>query len=193
MTSARTDETTGEADTRPRLLDVAVTLFIRHSFAGTSLQMIADELGFTKAAIYYHFRTREQLLLAVVEPMLRQLRSIVDTAERQRTPRARAEAMLAGYAGLVATNRSIASVLTTDPSVIRVLRQQPQWREFIERPRSLLAELDPGPAGTVKATAVLTGLAGAATAAPDDIDSDTLDRHLRDIGRRTLGLRTPRP
>src|SRR6266568_6427983 len=156
MTTARTDGITGEADTRRRLLDVAVVLFIRHSFAGTSLQMIADELGFTKAAIYYHFRTREQLLIAVVEPMLRELRAIVDTAGRQRGPRARAEAMLAGYAALVAANRSIASVLTTDPSVIRVLRHQPEWRDVLERPRTLLAELDPGPSGVVRATAVLT-------------------------------------
>ena len=57
------------ADTRQRLIDVAVDLFTRHSFAGTSLQMIADEMGFTKAAIYYHFRTREELLDAVVEPI----------------------------------------------------------------------------------------------------------------------------
>ena len=57
-------------DTRTRLIDVAIELFTRHSFAGTSLQMIADGLGFTKAAIYHHFRTREQLLAAVVEPML---------------------------------------------------------------------------------------------------------------------------
>ena len=32
-------------DTRQRLIDAATALFIRHSFAGTSLQMIADELG----------------------------------------------------------------------------------------------------------------------------------------------------
>ena len=55
-------------DTRQRLIDAAIALFIRHSFAGTSLQMIADELGFTKAAIYHHFRTREQLLTAPSVP-----------------------------------------------------------------------------------------------------------------------------
>jgi len=62
-------------DTRTRLIDVAVALFTRHSFAGTSLQMIADELGFTKAAIYHHFRTREQLLAAnhSMEEMARKL------------------------------------------------------------------------------------------------------------------------
>lgn len=72
MGSPAADATTSadhaRPDTRQRLIDVAVELFIRHSYAGTSLQMIADELGFTKAAIYHHFRTREQLLDAVVSP-----------------------------------------------------------------------------------------------------------------------------
>src|ERR1700752_5075181 len=77
-------------DTRRRLIDVAIDLFTRHSYAGTSLQMIADELGFTKAAIYHHFRTREQLLAAVIEPMLDELRTVVESAETRRTPQARA-------------------------------------------------------------------------------------------------------
>ncbi|WP_040701799.1 TetR/AcrR family transcriptional regulator [Nocardia vinacea] len=181
-----------EIDSRQRLLDVAVALFIRHSFAGTSLQMIADELGFTKAAIYYHFRTREQLLLAVLQPLLQQLRSVIETAEQQRTARTRAESMLNGYAELAAASRSIAAVVTTDPSVIRVVRQQPDWREVIDRPVALLAEPNPGPDGVIAATAVLTGLAGAASGAPSDVDQETLHRQLLDIGRRILGLRRPR-
>ncbi|WP_433710448.1 TetR/AcrR family transcriptional regulator [Nocardia sp. CA-084685] len=190
MTTA--DVVAREADSRQRLIDAAVALFIRHSFAGTSLQMIADELGFTKAAIYYHFRTREQLLLAVLQPLLQQLRSVIETAEQQRTARARAESMLNGYAELVAASRSIAAVVTTDPSVIRVVREQADWREVIDRPVALLAEPTSGPAGVIAATAVLTGLAGAASSAPNNIDQQTLHQQLLDIGRRILGLRRPR-
>jgi len=76
-------------DTRQRLIDAATSLFIRHSFAGTSLQMIADELGLTKAAIYHHFRTREQLLTAVLEPIIGELRMVVEEAETLRGAHAR--------------------------------------------------------------------------------------------------------
>src|SRR6201991_524398 len=96
---------TGAPDTRKRLIEVAVELFTLHSFAGTSLQMIADELGFTKAAIYHHFRTREQLLSAVLEPMLDELREIVEGAQTRRTAHARAEHMMSGYAALAVRNR----------------------------------------------------------------------------------------
>src|SRR5262245_36549659 len=115
------------ADTRQRLIDVAVDLFTRHSFAGTSLQMIADEIGFTKAAIYYHFRTREELLAAVVEPIFEKLSGIIATAEAQRSAAARADHMLRGYAELAVANRALVSVLACDPSVTSLLNGQPHW------------------------------------------------------------------
>lgn len=56
--------------TRERILDVAAQLFAEQGYDGTSLRAIADALGFTKAALYYHFRSKEEILLALVEPML---------------------------------------------------------------------------------------------------------------------------
>jgi AcrR family transcriptional regulator len=179
-------------DTRTRLIDVAVDLFTRHSYAGTSLQMIADELGFTKAAIYHHFRTREQLLAAVLEPILDELRTVIEYAETRRTPHARAEHMLRGYAGLAVRNRGLVAVLAADPSVATVLTERAEWDDLITRQLALLADVNPGPAGEVKAAMVFAGMAGAAGPTGANLDDDVLREHLVDAGRRTLGLRTPR-
>ena len=192
MASTGADDGEYPTDTRQRLLDVAMALISQHGFAGTSLQMIADELGFTKAAIYYHFRTRDQLLIALLEPLLHKIRQVVETAERQRTARTRTEAMVRGYAEVVAGNRSLAAVMVFDPSVHRVLRVQSEWSDLIERQLALLMQLESGPAGAVKATAVFTGLAGAASAAPGGLDEGSLVEQLCDVGRRILGLRQPR-
>ena len=192
MTSAGVGEADLPVDTRQRLLDVAISLISQHGFAGTSLQMIADELGFSKAAIYYHFRTRDQLLIALMEPLLHQIRGVVEAAESQHTARTRMDAMVQGFAGVVAKNRSLAAVMVFDPSVHRVLQLQAEWGDLISRQLSLLMQLDTGPTGIVKATAVFTGLAGAATGAPTDIDDRTLVEELSDLGRRMLGLRQPR-
>jgi AcrR family transcriptional regulator len=116
-----TDVSDSRQDTRQRLITVAVDLFTRYSFAGTSLQMIADELGFTKAAIYHHFRTREQLLDAVVEPILDRLRAVIAAAEQLRGVHARADHMLNGFAELAVDNRVVA-VLAADPAVAQMLR-----------------------------------------------------------------------
>jgi AcrR family transcriptional regulator len=54
----------GEA-TRERILDVALDLFNQRGYEGTSLREIAERLGVTKAALYYHFKSKEEILLAL--------------------------------------------------------------------------------------------------------------------------------
>lgn len=189
---ARTAPKSTAIDTRQRLIDIAVRLFTRHSFAGTSLQMIADELGFTKAAVYHHFRTREELLVAVVEPLFAQLRDTIETAESLRTPSARAESMLTGFVAIAVRNRALIGVLSGDPGVIDMLRAQHDPDDLINRQIRLLADVEPGPGGLVKAAVVLAGVAGAAGPMLVALDDDALCRHLVEAGRRTLGLRTPR-
>jgi hypothetical protein len=55
-------------DTRERILEVAGELFTDHGYDVTSLREIADRLGFTKAALYYHFQSKEEILKALLEP-----------------------------------------------------------------------------------------------------------------------------
>ncbi|HEY6472635.1 MAG TPA: TetR family transcriptional regulator [Acidimicrobiales bacterium] len=57
--------TTTKADTRDRILDVALELFTEQGFDGTSLREIAERLGVTKAALYYHFESKDDILLAL--------------------------------------------------------------------------------------------------------------------------------
>ena|SRR5262245_25486136 len=59
------DSATEPATTRERILDIALDLFIRKGYAETSLREIAAELGFSKAALYYHFESKQDILLAL--------------------------------------------------------------------------------------------------------------------------------
>jgi len=188
MSFAAVNDTGWPVATRSRMLAAAMKLFSHYSFAGTSLQMIADELDLTKAAIYYHFQTREKLLLALMQPILSEIGQVVKTAERQRGARARATAMLSGYADIVARNRSLAAVTVVDPSVRSVLRSQPEWAAVIDRQLALLASGESAVSGAMNAAAVMTGLAGAASATDPTLADDALRTELIDIGRRVLGL-----
>jgi AcrR family transcriptional regulator len=49
--------------TRERILDIALDLFNEQGYDKTSLREIAERLGTTKAAIYYHFERKEDILL----------------------------------------------------------------------------------------------------------------------------------
>lgn len=175
--------------TRQRLIDVAIELFKQHSVAGTSLQMISDELGLTKSAIYHHFRTRDELLSAVMEPVVSEVSALVDAAEGHRGARARADHMLTGYAALAATNRELLPLLTGDPGVVALLRTRAEWAAVVTRQMALLAGVEPGLGGQVKAALVMSGIASAAGADYGDVDDAELRDQLIAAGRRTLGLR----
>ena len=51
--------------TRRRILDVALELFASQGYDRTSLREISERLGFSKAALYYHFRAKEDILRAL--------------------------------------------------------------------------------------------------------------------------------
>jgi AcrR family transcriptional regulator len=50
---------------RERILDVALELFNDQGYEATSLREIAERLGVTKAALYYHFKSKADILLAL--------------------------------------------------------------------------------------------------------------------------------
>jgi len=53
------------ATTRERILDVALELFTDQGFDGTSMREIAERLHISKPAIYYHFASKEEILMAL--------------------------------------------------------------------------------------------------------------------------------
>jgi AcrR family transcriptional regulator len=52
-------------DRRAELLDAAARAFMRQGFAATSLDRVSDEIGSTKGAIYYYYRSKSELFFAV--------------------------------------------------------------------------------------------------------------------------------
>lgn len=59
-----------QSDTKQRILQTARELFATKGVQQTSLQEIADRLGITKPALYYHFASREDLVRSIVTPLL---------------------------------------------------------------------------------------------------------------------------
>src|ERR1700753_4079883 len=67
-------------DTRDPILWVPFRLFATQGYANTSLREISDELGVTKAALYFHFKTKEDILSGIMRDNLDSINAITDSA-----------------------------------------------------------------------------------------------------------------
>ncbi|HEV7898413.1 MAG TPA: helix-turn-helix domain-containing protein [Planosporangium sp.] len=80
------------ADTRTRIQDVALELFTEQGYEATSLREIAERLGVTKAALYYHFKTKEDIVTSMFESRVAAMDELIAWAQAQpRTPETRRE------------------------------------------------------------------------------------------------------
>ncbi|MFE9170772.1 TetR/AcrR family transcriptional regulator [Streptomyces kebangsaanensis] len=70
-------------NTRRRILDVALELFAEQGYEKTSLREIAEHLGVTKAALYYHFRTKEEILVSLFEGLTQPVEELIEWGRRQ--------------------------------------------------------------------------------------------------------------
>ncbi|MFJ1863456.1 TetR/AcrR family transcriptional regulator [Streptomyces sp. NPDC088097] len=70
-------------NTRQRIQDVALELFAEQGYEKTSLREIAERLDVTKAALYYHFKTKEDIIISVFEDVTRPIDELIEWAQQQ--------------------------------------------------------------------------------------------------------------
>lgn len=80
-TEQRTTRQAGaKQSSREKILDVATDLFVEHGYAGTPLSAIAAQLDFTKAALYYHFKSKVDILSGILSPLLDSIDELLEQA-----------------------------------------------------------------------------------------------------------------
>lgn len=105
------------ADTRERILNAALLLFIERGYAGTSVSDLAGRLGITKAAIYYHFAAKSDILVALAATPLAEFEALAD-----RAPRLPPAELLGNISDITAEMYAVSRLLGDDPSVRKALR-----------------------------------------------------------------------
>jgi AcrR family transcriptional regulator len=69
-------------DIHERILEEATVLFVSRGYHGISMREIADAAGVSKAGLYYHFRDKEALFLAILTANLERIESAIHRARR---------------------------------------------------------------------------------------------------------------
>jgi AcrR family transcriptional regulator len=95
----RTDDR--RTDTREQIRDVALELFAEQGYEKTSLREIAERLGVTKAAVYYHYRTKEEILQSLFADLLGSVEEIVEWGRSQPAGPETRQAVLERYSRLI--------------------------------------------------------------------------------------------
>lgn len=137
------------SSTRDAILATAMARFVEHGYDKTSLREIADDVGVTKAALYYHFRTKDDIVAAALDAYAAQLGAIVEWVEQQPPGPERdagfADRMLAFVEG---DGRQASRFMQRNPTVVGRGSHQEFQLEFLRR---LLATLT-GPEPTAEAS-----------------------------------------
>ena len=170
-----------------RIIHAALALFAEHGVGGTSLSMIADAVGVTKAAVYHQFRTKEEIVLATVEVELARLEPALDAAEAaERGPRA-LEALLTQVIDLAVERRRMVSTLEHDPVVVRLLAEHEPFQVFMKLLYRVLIGDEDGAEARVQAAMISTAIGGAVThPLVMRLDDETLRSELLRSVRRFL-------
>ncbi|OBH61885.1 TetR family transcriptional regulator, partial [Mycobacterium colombiense] len=122
------------SDTRERIQEVARELFLRRGVQRTSLQDIANELGITKPALYYHFPSREDLVRSILVPLIDEGERFVAEHEGRRHNDVRE--LLEGYFDFHYRHRRDLVLLLTELSTLidlDLIDTVLAWRERLAR------------------------------------------------------------
>jgi AcrR family transcriptional regulator len=102
--------------TRREILDTALQLFTVQGYDATSLRQIADRLGFTKAALYYHFPAKDHLVIELTRPWLDAISNLISLDEQHARDdvAARRARLLSDYVDIVLAHQAVLRFLGQD-------------------------------------------------------------------------------
>ena len=172
-----------------RILNAALDLFATHGVSGTSLQMIADMVGVTKAAVYHQFKTKEEIVIAVTDTELGMLEDALEAAEAEPDPLRARKVLLTRVIDMAVERRGLVRTLQNDPVIVRLLGEHEPFRQFISRLYGVLLDEHDDTEARISAALFSGAIAGGiVNPLVDDIDDATLRSALIQLTQRMLNL-----
>jgi AcrR family transcriptional regulator len=146
-------------DTRARIQHVALEMFAERGYERTSLREIAERLGVTKAALYYHFKSKEDIVRSFTEDYFDRLDALIEWGQDQPPTAQTASELLDRYVSIVMESgevfrfmeRNQATLRDTDHSKHRFTQFRPRLNALI----GILTGPDAPPRSRIRAAAAL--------------------------------------
>lgn len=148
-------------DTRRRIQDVALELFAEHGYEKTSLREIAERLDVTKAALYYHFKTKEEILVSIFEDLTQPIEDLIEWGRQQPHTLATKQEIIRRYADTLAGATPLFRFMHENQATVRDLRIGESFKARIHSLRDIIVDPDADLVDQVRcASAIFTLHAG---------------------------------
>jgi AcrR family transcriptional regulator len=185
VVAARKATPAGPSAAQSRIISAALELFATHGVGGTSLQMIADTIGVTKAAVYHQYKTKDEIVLAAAEAELARLEEVIDAAEAE--PSRGRDALVARIVDVAVVHRRTSSTILNDPVIVGYFAKHEPFRRVMDRLCRVLMDDDTGHQARVS-TAMFTAAISGAVMHPlvVGLDDATLRSELLKLTQRLL-------
>ena len=163
-------------DTRARIQEVALELFAEQGYERTSLREIAERLGVTKAALYYHFKSKDDIVHSFTDDYFAEFDALLEWAREQPQGLRTRRAIIDRYTDIVLRGSEVFRFMERNQASF----QGGKHRFEAFRPRLLaLAEIMTGPdqdlRSRVRATMALLATNFALIFFHDDDKTDPAD------------------
>jgi AcrR family transcriptional regulator len=167
-------------------LEVALDLFATQGLQQTSLRQIADRLGLTKPALYYHFASRDDLVRSLVQPLMDDVEALLERLEREG---AQPRALLGEYFDLTYRHRRTTELMVRDMSSPAFHDLMPRALGWQRRLMGLLTGPDPTLAEQARAIVAVGGLSDC-TIQFDGVPAEQVRAAALDAACAALGIPT---
>jgi AcrR family transcriptional regulator len=162
-------------DTRRRIQDVALELFAQQGYEKTSLREIAEHLDVTKAALYYHFKTKEDILVGIADDIAAPVAELIAWAQGQPRTLATKQELLRRYSDILWSASRFFRFIQENQATVRDLSIGETLKNHVTGLNALLREEDSSMSAQVRGVTALVAV-HAGMFAMQNIEGDPEDK-----------------
>ena len=185
-------------DTRERIQSVALELFAEQGYEKTSLREIAERLGVTKAALYYHFKSKEDIVRSFTEDYVHELDTLIAWGSDQPLTAETRALLLARYTHIVSHRIEVMRFLEHNQAAIDHLLtdhggqdRKKLFREYFLTLRNMLTPPDAPLRDRVRATVAIASVGLSCMLYHTDSEPAELDQVVLDLACELAGVPAP--
>ncbi|MET8614042.1 MULTISPECIES: TetR/AcrR family transcriptional regulator [Streptomyces] len=129
-------------NTRQRIQDVALELFAEQGYEKTSLREIAERLDVTKAALYYHFKTKEEIIVSLFEDLTQPIMDLIEWGRDQPHTLETKREIVRRYSQALSHAEPLFRFMQENQATVRELRIGDSFKDRMRCLRDILLDPD---------------------------------------------------